>query len=291
MATVEVFDPKDSTFHLDGTLVAKRCMHSAVLLPDGKVLLVGGLGEEDEPWPLSIERYDPTTRRSEVIGQLPKGAAHAPTVLLTDGTVFIAALGYGPDFAARFDPRTRKVTVIGGPSAMPMSDASAVRLASGEVLVTGWGRTHGSNAFLFDPSTNRLSATGRMRQDRFGHLSILLKDGRVLVAGGHQARTCEIYDPKSGAFTSVGDLRASISRPFAALLPDGRVLIVGEQEGGAMRNEAYIFDPSTGALKEIAPPDGFFLMAGLLKRENGDVWLVSDTGTIAKYNARKSAWN
>lgn len=291
MTTAAFFDPKDSGFHpAPGSLTTKRCMHSAVLLPDGQVLLVGGLAEHDEPWPLSLERYDPTTGRSEIVGRLTRGASHAPAVLLADGTVFIAAVGFGPEFAARFDPKTNKTQTIGNPYATPMAEASAVRLASGRVLVTGWGGHSGGNAFLFDPATNALDRVGSMSQDRFGHISMLLKDGRVLIAGGHEVKACEIYDPKTASFSGAGELPVPMGRPRAALLPDGKVLIIGGREGSFMENESCLFDPATGSLKEITAPKGFFLMSGLLQQPNGDVWLVSDTGTIAIYDAKSGVW-
>jgi len=64
-----------------------------------------------------------------------------------------------------------------------------------------------------------LQPTGSMSIARSGHTATLLKDGRVLIAGGvvpsekHSAvetQTAELYDPASGTFSLAGNMNARI---------------------------------------------------------------------------------
>jgi hypothetical protein len=288
--SVECYDPKDQQYHPDGSLQIQRCMHSGVLLKDGRVLLAGGLGETEGPWPTELEIYDPRSHRSEIVGHLDAKASYPSMVLLQDGTVFIGGLGYRDHFAARFDPRSQQIRMVGSEDAGPMAETAATRLASGEVLVTGWGSS-GRNAFLFDPTTDRLTAVGPMRHSRFGHASLLLSDGRVLVAGGFRVSSIEVYDPATRTFQEPGELGGAISKPHMALLPDGKVLIIGGAERGSMKNYAGLFDPITGHVETIEAPQGFYLTAGMTKGPDGLIWFVSDMGAVAKFDPRTHAWH
>ena len=58
----------------------------------------------------------------------------------------------------------------------------------------------------------------------------LLKDGRILVAGGDSTiadTTADIYDPVTGRFSPTEQMPTDYSVSTATLLNDGRVLITG----------------------------------------------------------------
>ena len=57
----------------------------------------------------------------------------------------------------------------------------------------------------------------------------LLRDGRVLVAGGSNDTSAELYDPNTGTFAPTGSMSVERSRPAptATLLSNGKVLITG----------------------------------------------------------------
>ncbi|MDH3494656.1 MAG: kelch repeat-containing protein, partial [Acidobacteriota bacterium] len=84
---------------------------------------------------------------------------------------------------------------------------------------------------------------------RYKHDAVALKDGRVLIYGGSDARdlagrlnTAEVFDPRKKSFERVGDLKNARYKVTgtAVVLGDGRVLIAG----GAERAE--LFDPKSG---------------------------------------------
>jgi len=73
--------------------------------------------------------------------------------------------------------------------------------------------------------------------------SVLLADGRVLVAGGGAA--AEIYNPVTNRWNTAGFLTASYTKPSLTLLPDGQVLIA--------ENTFEILNPQTGISTAISP--------------------------------------
>lgn len=119
--------------------------------------------------------------------------------------------------------------------------------------------------------------TGSMSTPRFGHSATLLRDGRVLVAGGAPdpgadgLTSAETYDPASRAFTPTGDLVMARVEHSAMLLPDGRVLLIG---GTLLGPWAETYDPRTGSFTPswgdggrwpgtaTLLPDGRVLLAG-----------------------------
>lgn len=110
-----------------------------------------------------------------------------------------------------------------------------------------------------DPtSCQSLSSGGRA-----GHTATLLKDGRVLFAGGFRTDreggsttvgTAEYFDPATGAFSLAPELPA---RAFhtATALPDGQVLLAGGElvttNTLTRLRSATLFDPKTGNANEL----------------------------------------
>jgi Kelch motif len=102
------------------------------------------------------------------------------------------------------------------------------------------------------PTSGTFVATGSMTTPRSSYVDAVLKDGRVLIAGGLGdgpvvLTSAELYDPATGTFTATGSMVVARTGDAAALLPDGRVLIVGgmDQKGDTLAS-AEIYDPATG---------------------------------------------
>jgi len=107
------------------------------------------------------------------------------------------------------------------------------------------------NSATPQPTTHPASAawttTGSMTEGRSQPSATLLKDGKVLVAGGSPgaaSTTAELYDPATGTWTATGNLNVGRSQHTATLLSDGRVLVAGG--GGGNLTSAELYDPARG---------------------------------------------
>jgi hypothetical protein len=92
-----------------------------------------------------------------------------------------------------------------------------------------------------------------MTSARFGPATVLLANGKVLVAGGSpdssdaRLSSAEIYDPATGTWTPTGSMTVPRS-PVLVLLADGRALAVGGANDPDLRPaSAEVYDPVSGA--------------------------------------------
>lgn len=134
---------------------------------------------------------------------------------------------------------------------------------------------------VFTPPSSIIatSTCSKMLVPRAGHTATLLKDGRVLIAGGfglhdterHSLSEAELYNPATGAFEelpkiglTIGSKFSALGRAFhtATLLPTGQVLIWGGEEYTAgndngepalPRSSVLVFDPDLKSYAAIPP--------------------------------------
>ncbi len=222
--SAEIFDPLKGSFVLtEGPLLHARFGHTGVLLPDGKVLIVGGkvLGTNDDVLP--AELYDPATGRFTETGKLQVGRdrctawpvqmAVAPEkekrdfVLIAGGSAKEGGTLparrcelYDP-VAGSFRPGPELLTDRMAHTATPLAGSRVL-------LVGGWSGSENRTtprAELWSPTEQRFLPAGTLQVGRHDHVSILLKGGRVLVAGGKEAPAragvetptlCELWSPE-----------------------------------------------------------------------------------------------
>jgi Galactose oxidase, central domain len=260
LTSAELYDPTTGTFSPTGSMATPREGHTATLLADGRVLIVGGIDLNGHAV-TSAELYDPTTGTFSPTGSMAAARGFHTATLLADGRVLIAGGApaawisvFGLASAEIYNPTTGTFSATGS-----MTTArgfhTATLLADGRVLIAGGDSRVGGrdSAELYDPTIGTFSPTGSMSPPRQYTTATLLLDGRVLFAGGGGDYTnlnflasAEIYDPTTGTFTSTGSMADARTYHTATLLPNGRVLVTGGYGALAPLASAEIYDPTTG---------------------------------------------
>jgi hypothetical protein len=121
-----------------GSMITARAGHTATLLADGKVLIVGGT---DGSFVLNTaELYDPSKEEFVSVGSMAVPRVGHTAVRLASGTVLIAGGSSDEKYlnsAEIYDPSTRKFTLLSSTMSVPRSDHQATLLKDGRVLLTG----------------------------------------------------------------------------------------------------------------------------------------------------------
>lgn len=266
--SAELYDPATGLFTASGgSLTVPRELYTATPLPDGRVLLAGGFNTHSGRTLVSAENYDPKTDRFTRtpglmdVSRFGHGALWVPAlkkVLIAGGKEHDVNTGgewKALDEAELFDPATGTFTPL-PPMRHPRDRPTLSLLPDGRVLIAG-GKDDQSTekpreAEIFDParvggSESPFLPAAALKQDRFAHQAVTLKDGRILLLGGWSdslhgtTAGSEIYQPASGAFVPTTDrngqpVSMTVSRlDVAALsLPAvNRVLVVGGQQHDA----------------------------------------------------------
>jgi uncharacterized repeat protein (TIGR01451 family) len=264
------------TFTAVGNMTTARTKHTATLLRNGKVLIVGGGS--------SAELYDPFTKTFTPTGNMTTSRSRQTATMLNDGKVLIAGgagtNGITLNSAELYDPLTGIFTRIGNMISARWGHTSTL-LNDGRVLIAG-GIADASftSAEIYNPSTGTFAKTGDMVRPRSLHTATLLNDGRVLIAGvyddtGQTESEDELYDPTTGNFHR-NRIGIATQGHTATLLTGGKVLFVGGTvDTEAAFENARVYDSSTDSYDATGPiiqgrafhtatlmPDGRILLAG-----------------------------
>lgn len=250
----------DQTSCPAGTLTEGRNGHTATLLPDGRVLVIGGASPGDIPTS-TTELWDPATRAFVPTGALVTPRLRHSATLLADGRVLVVG-GHTPyggiqAEAELWDPASGTFRIVAS-LAQGRSDHTATLLPDGRVLVIG-GTIEPPNALaaaeVFDPVTETFKPAGALAEARFEHTATLLSDGRVLVVGGAVSgltlASAELWDPSTMSFSPAGSMAEGRFFHQAALLEDGRVLVMGGLAGSPWNwkrwTSAEVWDARSGS--------------------------------------------
>jgi uncharacterized protein (TIGR03437 family) len=291
-SSAEIFDPSTSAFSRTGDMAHERVGHTATLLEDGRVLIVGGFGQDfvDLTITCDAELYDPVQGGFRVAGELPDCYGENTAVLLNDGRVLIVGDSTAaPDStlastATLYDPVSGQFSFLG---AVPIALSVATLLPDGRVFLAGGGS---GLALIYDPATGSFDPTGgpapnsNPLQLAPTFAATLLANGSVLLVEGyslnpnHISGAAELYDPATGTFQQTGPMQVANGTggdpvaPMAVTLPGGRVVVDNGTDVSAV---LALYDQTTGTFHPFGPEafpagtstllmDGSVLIAGAL---------------------------
>ena len=284
------FSVVQNTFVRDSRDITPRMLHTATLMNDGRVLVVGGDagipnfsgGGGTANFPsagsqsnivATAEIFDPVSMQWAFVNPLPAPRYAHTATLLNDGRVLVAggsdATGAILASVEIFNPATQTWTA-GASLTAAREYHAATLLADGRVLVSGGTNAIGplASAEIYDPVADSWSPAGTMNATRVLHSATLLPNGQVLAVGGtlgsaalSTASTAERYNPTTNTWTAAASMLEPLGTPYgvgAVLLVSGKVLVAD--------TDAEIYDPVADSWQFSVPPP---LPTGILNLQTG----------------------
>jgi WD40 repeat protein len=217
-SSAELYNPSTGTWTKTSSMHAAREIHTAMLLPNGQVLVAGGYGPTGSfnASLSSAELYNPFTPFTGkwiATGSLNTARYGQTAVLLANRQVLVLD----------------GVDVSPGGGTFPLSSTEQYDRATGKWTVNGKTFQSGSSGFVVT----------------------LLRSGRILIAGGvtgvypheHITAAAELYDPSTGTSASTGGMNIARQSHTATLLPNGQVLVAGGSSPSSTVASAELYTP------------------------------------------------
>lgn len=278
--SAEIYDPKTHKSHYVGKLNIRRSHHKAILLDDGRVLIVGGMTPGIYTNLKQAEIYDPKTKKFKLtdISKTDTKNGNEYLVKLKDGKIFIL----GRKQVEVFDPKTENFTLI-GETIGNQDDSSASILPDGNLIILGV-----SYQKLNEKIYNSIKEASL--DPKFPFKTIYLPNRRYFSVNKFgnkfkkelcQENTSEVYYVKAnkvivGPRMHVQERRAI--RPV--VLEDGRILVAGGEDTSARPvSELEVYNPKTNKFKYIGKILNSRKWITPVKLNNGLIYIIGGNYT------------
>lgn len=204
LASTEFYDPATDAWIAGPTMTRPRAGHVAIPLPDGRILMAGGVG-----WTTVIIRIPQIWTQTEIYDPNANTFSSGPPMRTPRAIFAVADLGGG------------RFLVAGGMSSLLSAGASTTA------------------AEIFDANTNTWTPVGNLATRRGMSAAIPLGGGRYMIAGGTDGdlttpsalSSTEIFDVATNAFTPGPTMTTSRVAFGAFASPTGQVHLIGGGTG------------------------------------------------------------
>jgi hypothetical protein len=242
LATAEVWDPQSLDFRPAGQMARPRAEHTAVLQPDGRVLVIGGTG------PLArtedAELWDPDTATFSPAPPMRHPRGHSATVVgLPDGRALVVGgvrkNEENPGIVLKaevWEPAKEAFEEAGSLPRRP-NRIEAFALGDGSALLV---QRPAREWLRWNPRQRRFDAVGRPDEPR--DWVFPLASGRVLTTGAQRDRSkvdAELWLPRQGEFRPAGSFVIPRNTDNVTALADGGALVYGGYD--ALAKDATLF--------------------------------------------------
>ncbi|MBI2930352.1 MAG: protein kinase [Planctomycetes bacterium] len=265
-------------------MAVERALHRAVLLSDGRVLIVGGGSAVEADGavasPVAVcELYHPDSNTFSPAAPMAVPRMRFDMIDLHNDTVLVAG-GFASDGATN---ECALYTIDAGAgrwertSALPAprADPALLRLPAGRVLLAGGhdGSRPSAECSVYAEGTWSAAANLPEAMDPAGCLAapVSLGTGVLLTIGGADNK---VYRYEEGRWSARPAMTARHDGAVALRLDEGRVIVIGGGTDQELRADAEIYDDEVGGTTPPLPPTDLEQRAGPL--------LLPDTETTSE---------
>ncbi len=259
----EVYDHAAGTWTAGAPLNVGRAAHTATALPDGKVLVCGGVNASGTL--ASVELYDPVGGTFTQLASMTHARAGHTATLFSAFTVLVAGGTDGVNILPTIEifqvgPQNWVALPAGKGMSLPRAGHTATLLPNGQILFAGGlvtATAATNNCDLYD--TDQFGVANNflaLSTPCYFHTASLLVDGKVLFVGGRGANgvigDVQTFDPPTATFTIYPSVSPRAGTTMT-LDPDGRVVVIGGTNGQQPLASSFLFDEGRHALAQAVP--------------------------------------
>jgi len=245
-ATCDILDVDTRRIVPGPQMNVPHASYASVRMPDGSIVVIGGITGQHLVATDVIERFDPILRTWTIVGHMQGQRMHMAAVALDSHRILIAGGRMSVTLEVVrsceiFDLRTGK-SIQAPALPVPMADGSLERAKTGDILAFG-GRSGGAGSdryatvYRLDTASTRWKAAGDFPTPMVTGAAATLANGELMVVGGSYLETNDNSDGNlmsDGVFRWNGDVFDSIGRMQHARIlhgvvqyDDSTLLVVG----------------------------------------------------------------
>jgi hypothetical protein len=268
-----------------GSLPTALSRASAVALPQGRVLLAGGLANGASTG--TILAGDP--RHLRVVGSLPVPGHDAAAVRLGPAVdVFGGGQSASTDNVVQIDPATGRSAIVAH-LGEPLSDLGATVVGAHAYLVGGFTGSEFASAVLRYLGAGKAMTVARLPEGlRYAGVASLRNT--IYVAGGlttsGESRAVLSIVPSTGAVRRVATLPQPIAYGALVAFRGALLLIGGKSRDGVASPRVLRIEPTTGQVTAIGRLPKPLAEPAAVARPN-DVVVLGGEGSRAIYSIRR----